>query len=179
MTIACLAWGSLEWDPRDLKIERPWMTDGPILPVEYLRQSLSKHLTLVLTGQGTPVTTLWAKMSVMNLADAVESLRLREGRNLNERNIGRWPSEHAFPFLETVKTWASTKSLSGVVWTALPPRFANTENRAPTAREAVAYLAALDRKSKAIAETYVRKTPAAVRTTYRALFEQHFGWMPE
>ena len=29
--IGCLAWGSLEWDPRTLKVNLPWQHDGPTL----------------------------------------------------------------------------------------------------------------------------------------------------
>ena len=92
MKIACLAWGSLEWDPRTLKVELPWKNDGPTLPVEYVRQSLAGHLTLVLINSGANVTTLWATMSVATLAEAVESLRFREGKGLDQQHIGRWHS---------------------------------------------------------------------------------------
>lgn len=176
MTIACLAWGSLEWNPGDLKVQLPWRTDGPLLPVEYVRQSLKKHLTLVLTDLGTTVTTLWAPMTSDNLTGAIESLRAREGTN--SASIGRWPSATEYPFAQTVEKWAKSKGLEAVVWTALPPKFAGRDGVAPTVEEAIAHLSALDVEAKKVAEEYVRKTPATVRTAYRARFETDLGWVP-
>jgi len=37
--IACIGWGSLIWDPRDLLVQREWFKDGALLPVEFARQA--------------------------------------------------------------------------------------------------------------------------------------------
>jgi hypothetical protein len=176
--IACLAWGSLVWDPRTLKANFPWKDDGPVLPVEYVRQSRAKHLTLVLTDKGAPVATLWTTLRVESLPDAVESLRFREGERLDEKHIGRWPSERGYPFSAAISTWAVEKNLDAVVWTALPPKFANVDSRIPTAKEALKCLSDLQGEALATAETYVRRTPHAIRTPFRALFETELGWFP-
>lgn len=180
MYIACLAWGSLVWNPEDLKISIPWRADGPTLPVEYVRQSSAGHLTLVLTSQGAKVTAMWAEMESDSLQDAVESLRYREGKdNMNQRHIGRWPCEQPYPFAQTIGTWASEKKIDAVIWTALPPKYQGIQGKAPTKEEAVAYLAGLDETAKPIAERYVRATPQIVRTPYREAFERAFGWTPD
>ena len=176
--IGCLAWGSLEWDPRTLKVNLPWQHDGPTLPVEYLRQSLKGHLTLVLAEIGAPVVTLWATMTVANLSEGVESLRFREGEKLNEKHIGRWPCDKRYPFAEKIGAWALAKELDAVVWTALPPKFGGIDHRTPTAEEALNHLASLSGEAAAAAEEYVRLTPLAVRTPFRVLFEKELGWLP-
>ena len=178
MRIGCLAWGSLVWSPCNLKVDLPWKDDGPILPVEYVRQSLAQHLTLVMTDKGAPVTTLWTKMNVANLSEGVESLRFREGKKLNEKHIGRWPSEKSYRYSDGISAWAIAKKLDGVVWTALPPKFANTDNRVPTAEEALRHLSGLGGDARATAETYVRRTPLAIKTPFRILFEKELGWLP-
>lgn len=176
--IGCLAWGSLVWDPRNLIVDLPWKDDGPTLPVEYVRQSNGNNLTLVMIDTGALVTTLWTTMGVANLSEAVESIRFREGKNLNEKHIGRWPSEKAYPFSEVISAWAVAKKLDGVVWTALPPRFAKTDYRVPTAEEALSHLSGLSGEEAIKAEMYVRRTPLAIRTPFRTLFEKEFGWFP-
>jgi hypothetical protein len=39
MNIACIAWGSLLWKPQPLKLASGWHRDGPLLPLEFVRQS--------------------------------------------------------------------------------------------------------------------------------------------
>lgn len=171
MMIACLAWGSLVWDPRNLPIKLPWRKDGPLLPVEFARQSLNGRLTLVLTANAKSVPTLWCPMVASSIDEAREALRAREETTL--ANIGIYPSESAPP---SISQWAAEKNLQGVVWTALPPRFENTPSRVPTVEEACNYLSALSGNARTLAEEYVRRTPIQIVTSYRVEFERRLGW---
>lgn len=174
MTIACVGWGSLVWNPKSLPAQLPWQVDGPTLPVEYARQSKGGRLTLVLVETAALVTTLWAPLRVHSLSDAVEALRMRE--KTKSGWIGRWPSADPLPFVEEMGVWAEKKALSGVVWTALPPKFNGIDGRVPTAEEAVYYLAGLEGRASTDAEEYVRNTPRQIRTTYREYLEANLGW---
>ena len=176
--IVCLGWGSLIWNPNGLEIDGQWQPNGPPVPVEYLRQSDNGRLTLVIDKAVPRSRALWAKMQTMDLAAAMENLRLREGNTLIEY-IGRWrygePDPGEIPGLAD---WAQSIQASAVIWTALPARFAGEDFRRPDYSEVLQYLSALPQHIKPIAEEYVRRTPAQIRTRYRDYLETDLGWEP-
>ncbi len=180
MKIACLGWGSLIWRPDNLLIRREWFLDGPILPIEYARQSKDGRLTLVITKNAKPVRTLWALMATTDLAIAKSSLLKRERipENKMEISIGSVTAEeeNTEGIKLTIQNWATTLKLDAVIWTNLPPKFNNTENRIPTIAEAISYLYSLDIHSRSTAEEYIRKTPQQIDSEYRRKFETEFGW---
>jgi hypothetical protein len=66
MLIACLGWGSLVWDPRELPVRGTWLTNGPFLPIEFARESSDGRITLVLVPDTIAVAqSLWASMSII------------------------------------------------------------------------------------------------------------------
>lgn len=178
MRIACLAWGSLVWDPRGLSVSSPWYKDGPNVPVEYARQSGGHRLTLVLCKSFHIVPSLWAWMDGADLNDAIESLCQREGSSPNR--IGVWRiGEGAPELIPGLVAWAKNKGADSVIWTALLPKFQNDDGRVPSVDEALVYLRSLGKDYQPGAEEYVRKTPAQIRTPYRCEFERRLGWLPE
>ncbi len=88
MVIACLGWGSLIWDPRELPVQDKWFQDGPVLRLEFARQSSDDRLTLVLLPTGTEVRSLWAPFSVADITEAQKALGKREG--VSEKNVEKY-----------------------------------------------------------------------------------------
>jgi hypothetical protein len=178
MTIACLGWGSLVWDPRELAIQRQWFDDGPLIHVEFVRQSQDGRITLVLAQTESPVRSLWAVMDAADLASAKKELRKREG--IPEKNegmhIGAWsvgdPSPALIPGLAE---WAVARGIAHVVWTNLPPKFNGAETT-PSAEQVVQYLASLTGAQREVAERYVRFAPRQIDTAYRRRIEAALQW---
>lgn len=177
-TIACLGWGSLVWDSRELPIQRKWFEDGPLMPVEFVRQSANGRLTLAIEPNAIPVRTLWAIMDDMNLDSAIEALRKREEIPKSAiGKIGRWSAREDAPKdVPSLPVWAENHGIESVVWTALGPKFNDNNDRVPTADEAVEYLRTLTGAVRDEAERYVCRTPAQIDTYYRRRFEAEFGW---
>ncbi len=182
MSIACLGWGSLIWDPRGLPVRSGWFEDGPLLPIEFARESRDKRITLVLTPEATPVRSLWAVLSCTDLEAAREALRVREGVSKKEiaTDIGWWSSGSYSNGLcvEEVRRWATHLGLEAVVWTALPPGLSGTHGVVPRAKQIVDHLRDLPPEERRRAEEYVRRTPTQVDTEVRRLLEVEFGWTP-
>jgi hypothetical protein len=177
MRIACLAWGSLVWNPGDLQIGSSWFDDGPLIPVEFARQSGGHRITLVIGRDFQPVTSLWAWMRTASLSLAIEDLRAREGTVA--KRIGVWEiGLHSPELIPDLSNWAENKGADAVIWTALPPKFQDVDNRVPTIEEVITYLHSLDLEKKKIAEEYIRNAPKQIETRYRKQMEMHFGWYP-
>ena len=180
--IACLGWGSLVWDPRELPVQGKWFEDGPVLPIEFARQSRDGRLTLVLVPEyESRVRSLWALFSVRTVAEAREALRQREGipEKNRDNHIAAWSAgEQAPAAFPEIAIWATGQALDAVAWTALPPKFGNEEIR-PDVEQAVAHLRQLPHERLRNAERYIRMTPRQVDTLYRRRFEVEFGWTPE
>ena len=181
MTIACLGWGSLIWKPDNLPITGAWRPDGPLLPVEFARQSRDGRITLVLIDGAKPVPVLWTNLTVNSLDEAREALRLREGVPVAKASafIQSWipTASPASVVSGIIADWAITAKLDGVVWTALPPKFAGKQ-MTPSVSQVVAYLSRLEGQRRRLAEEYIRRAPAQIATAFRQRIEREFGWLP-
>lgn len=174
MKIACLGWGSLVWDPRSLHVRAGWFADGPLLPIEFTRESSDKRVTLVIvSADKTPaVRSLWALSSLDSLAEAKSDLAAREGIKLKttpdgigcwQRGLGSNPPE--------IERWATQLDLDAVIWTALPATFSSSD-------AVIEHVSKLSHEHRANAERYVRMAPRQIDTPYRRRLEQAFGWSP-
>jgi hypothetical protein len=176
----------LVWKPGDLPIVGEWQPGGPLLPLEFARQSSTGSsagvLTLVVVPEYSPrVRSLWTLLSIETPEDAREALRRREKvpEGDREKSIAMWKASDSHePLGPEFGTWARDHDLSAVVWTALPPRFNETTGRMPTVDEAVEYLRRLTGTPRQNAETYIRHAPQQIDTPYRKRFASEFGWKP-
>ena len=178
-TVACLGWGSLTWNPRELPIRRYWFEDGPLIPLEFTRQSQDGRITLVILDGAPLVRSLWAIMDAQTENDAREHLREREGiyKKNATKHIGSWPSGTTAR-IDGLVDWARARQLDAVVWTALPPKLATAKGHLPTEIEVIDYLRGLTGSTRTVAEQYVRRTPRQIDTAFRRRMEAEFNWTP-
>lgn len=168
--IACLGWGSLIWDSRELPIQRNWFDDGPLIHVEFARKSQNGRITLVLAPTESPVRSLWAVMDTTDIATAHEALRKREGCKSDD--IGSWRIGEASPNLVLgLPDWALARGIDAAVWTALPSNFGDGE-------DVIRYLSSLTGALRDTAERYVRYAPRQIDTAYRRRIEAVLHWTP-
>jgi hypothetical protein len=156
-------------------------------PIEFLRTSREKHLTLVISEEfGTPVRTLWTLLDCKDLDEAKNKLCVREsdGKKYGETQINivdfiSLDTKHSETdsIKQTIYDWAINLQLNGVVWTGLPAKFNGNEGEAPkTSKEALDYIKALSGVATQKAEEYIRKAPKQIDTNYRKQFVLELGW---
>ena len=174
--IACLGWGSLIWDPRNLPIQRYWFDDGPLIPLEFARQSRDDRITLVISPEARPVRSLWTLMDSDSLEDAKKQLQQREGTE-NPEYIGHWSREQTSPIeIPMLSEWALVRNIDSVIWTALRPNV--NGNRHPSVEDVIRHLRALSGTARDAAEKYVRRAPRQIDTAYRRRIEAELRWLP-
>lgn len=182
MKIAVLGWGSLIWDPRNLRIkEKIWFKDGPHLPVEFARVSCDGRLTLVLFPSASKVQVLWAYMDVDSLEEAIESLRQREDAPANrigfvQVSSGRHRCNVVPNIVGDITQWATERNIEAVIWTDLQPKFKEKTGTEFTEDNVIKYLKDLRDDMKSEAEKYVRNAPPQIRTRMRQIIEERLGW---
>ncbi len=177
MKIACLGWGSLIWDTRELPIQGQWFQDGPLAPVEFRRKSGDGRITLVLDPEAAPVRLLWAHMQSTDLKGAKRALANREGLTAKdwEKHIGAWHAGEPTPStILDLSDWAKARGLEAVIWTALEPKLDNVSS--PSVEQIINYLRSLTGPKRDLAESYIRCTPRQIDTAYRHQIEAALGW---
>jgi hypothetical protein len=197
MKIAIIAWGSLIWDPRELRIANKFSPNGPKLPLEFARISKDGRLTLAITKKyGTYCKTYSATSAFTDLGDAVGNLYLREtGKHLsvpfdkNNRNNPEavsWyvrgkkiPNEAQYRIM---KDWLKQRNMSdydAVIWTSLSMKFYEKSKMIFTPKNAVRYLMRLTPEARSRALEYIDNAPPEMRTHVRALTNlySHIGML--
>ena len=176
MKIACLGWGSLIWNPGDLKIKtEDWFNDGPNLPIEFIRISTDKRVTLVIDKESRPITTLWNLMNTNTLELAFDSLRKREGTIDKRIHFIKQNDVAQNSIQKTIQEWLITKELDVVIWTGLYLNH-KTQDKRPSVIEIVHHLKSLKNSEFKKAKEYIIKTPNQVQTEYRKTIITELNW---
>ena len=173
--IAVIGFGSLVWDPRELKLaDGGWHKDGPKLPVEFARKSRDGRLTLVIAPGVKLQPTQWAYSGCGTLAEAKADLAEREGPTI-KKNIGalKKGKRGGDDIERTIAGWCKGKGLDGVVWTKLPPTLIG-KKRIITPEEAVSYVKRLEGEKFKLAKEYVIKAPGEIDTPTRKALMRMF-----
>ena len=182
MKTAVLGWGSLVWDPRELKTAGQFAPNGPLLPVEFCRISADGRLTLAIDETFGAVCTIYSAPSALEALDAaIENLRLREGMP-NARTVGfvepasgrqsdvamqRHPQAVA-----TIAAWAASSGYDAAIWTALSSNFDESGKGGEpfSVTASIGYLETLKGEDPAAfvrALDYIRKAPPEIQTPVR------------
>lgn len=184
MKIAILGWGSLIWNPQNLKLDNAigWDENGPYLPIEYARISNDGRLTLVITENGTKVQTLHAISTYKTLDEAILDLAIREGSG--RKSIGYYDKiqdklhNNTFKYGQNIKGWIDNTDIDAVIWTDLTEKWSIKSDTNLNPDNRINYLKSLRGNKYVRAEEYIRKTPIQIKTKYRALIEQELKWVP-
>jgi hypothetical protein len=182
MKSAILAWGSLVWDPRDLRITTEFVANGPLLPIEFCRVSGDGRLTLAIDETfGSLCKTYSAHSGLDRLDEARDDLCRREGMT-DARAIGfvepasnrqsDFALENHPQVIATISAWAESLGYDAAIWTALGSNFGdwNKGGEPFSVTAALEYLETLEGKHAdrfARALDYIRKAPPEVETPVR------------
>jgi len=169
MKVVCLGWGSLIWDPRELKISRnEWFRDGPELPIEFTRISSDNRITLIIDRYAEiKVPSLWAPMETEDIKDAIYSLKQREKITstalIHNIQITEEPNNEITLF---IKKWMEVKSVDAVIWTGLS--YSKKTNFArPSVDDLKIHLRNLSAEDFNKAKEYITNAPSQIITRYR------------
>jgi len=188
LRIACLAWGSLLWDPRTLPRTGDFRIDGPLIPIEFSRVSLDGRVTLIIDSKARELQTYWVRLDAGSMEGATRALGIREkiapdmwsrwvgAQAAHDRTLDSGEADSATR--ASVSAWLEEQALDAVVWTALPPRGPAGEDARPNFEQLLEHLESLEGEARTRAEEYIRRTPSRVRTEHRRRFEEILGWAP-
>ena len=186
MRIAILGWGSLIWNPQNLRLlrdktNRVWFPDGVRLPIEFARISSDGRLTLVIKDKVDNVTTLFAISSFENLDEAILDLAIREGCGKNKIGYcvkqGKEISPPKFKYDSNVFKWLDAKDdIDAVLWTNLSPNFKDKIGLELNIENVINYLRHLPLEVQVKAEEYIRKAPTIINSSIRRAIIEQLGW---
>ncbi len=148
MIIYYIAWGSLLWNFKTLKIETEWTKSNIKFPLNFSRISDNGNgrLTLVIDKTGEMNNVYYARTSFSNLNNAIRKLKTRE--KTSNKNIGFINIES-----NTVRTsllddkkiqelvnFAKKNKIDGLIWTEITPNFNEIFGKPYSKENAIEYI---------------------------------------
>ena len=181
MRIAIIGFGSLIWNPGNLKIRSDFRIGGPEFPVEFARVSKDKRLTLVISPTAPKQVSWYADSAFERLADAVENLREREEAKtaasihfLSRENGSATAASGET--VEIARLWLNQHpEFDAIVWTGLGSNWKQKTGQAFSEASVVKYLSDLRGAELATAKEYILRAPYNIQTPLRRAIMSHFG----
>lgn len=179
MKIAVLGWGSLIWDPQELRVKTEWFEDGPLLPIEFARISNNGRLTLIIKDGFDDQQVLWSLMDFESTEEAIENLRVREATSTKRIGVIDLVTDTRLTknnfIVENIQDWAIEKNIDSVIWTDLGMKFRDKIKTPFSNDNAIAYLESLEAGSFQLAKDYILNAPDQIDTSFRRKFSLHFN----
>lgn len=159
-----IAWGSLLWSPRNLRVTGPWEPTGPRLPIEFSRVTTDGRLTLVVdpvagveVHAGSPLTPDDARRNLAEReACGIENIGIVRRETINGADQVSFPlPTHLQPLVK----WLDGGRFQAAIWTALPTRFDAVTGAPFSVPSGLSYLDGLRGATRDVAFEYIRRAP--------------------
>ena len=148
MIIYYIAWGSLLWNFKSLRIETEWTKSNIKFPLNFSRISDSGQgrLTLVIDKTGEMNNVYYAKTAFSNLNTAIQKLKTREktsNKNIGFINIASDTFRTSLlddkKILELIN-FAKKNKIDGLIWTEISPNFNEVFGKPYSKENAIEYI---------------------------------------
>ena len=148
MIIYYIAWGSLLWNFKTLKIETEWTKSIIKFPLNFSRISDSGHgrLTLVIDETGEMNNVYYARTSFSNLNTAIQKLKMREktlNKNIGFINIASDTFRTSLldnKKIQDLVNFAKKNKIDGLIWTEISPNFDEVFGKPYSKENAIEYI---------------------------------------
>ncbi len=148
MIIYYIAWGSILWNFKNLKIETEWTKSKIKFPLNFSRISDNGkgRLTLVIDKTGEMNNVYYAQTSFSNLNIAIQKLKIREktsNKNIGFINIAS--NIYRTSILDDNKihelvNFAKNNKIDGLIWTEIPSNFDEVFGKPYSKDNAIEYI---------------------------------------
>lgn len=165
--IAILAFGSLVWSPRNLKIKSDWQYGGPAIPVEFSRIAKNGRLVLTYTPGVEALPTYYAESAFTDPEQAIANLASREGCHI--RHISTFKSDNP-----EFKNWLQAHGFDHALHCALPVNFKELRGEEFSGPAAQRYLDTLNEEQFALAWEYIVNAPPEIMPPVRRYLLENY-----